>query len=127
MLHKLTISVKIVLLCLFAALVLIAVTFGFEGWLIDLATDNQYGIWRACLASTSICASWNQYAFILINFSLSVYYIWFQILQSLMLGITFFTFMFLAISAKCCAKDMCSLVCIILSIIFSGMEYFFFD
>ena len=68
---KLTISIKIVIILISIALILISITFGFEDWLVDRSTLNRYGIWRACLASTSICASWNDYSFILINFSLS--------------------------------------------------------
>jgi hypothetical protein len=68
---KLSLPVTISLICLALAVILIAITFGFEGWLIDTNTNNQLGIWRACLASTTICASWNDYALILINFTLS--------------------------------------------------------
>jgi hypothetical protein len=62
---------RIVLFCLLVAVTFIAITFGFEGWLVDKTTNNQYGIWRACLASTTICASWSDYALILIDFQLS--------------------------------------------------------
>jgi hypothetical protein len=118
--RKLGLPIRIVLFCLLAAIVLIAITFGFEGWLVDTTTNNSYGIWRACLASTTICASWTDYALILIDFNLSSSYIAFQVLQCFMLATNLLNFLTLLISSNCCCPSMPLLIMEMLAIVFSS-------